>query len=256
MILVVKPAGTPAALKRGTALTAADCLAFDAHPTDYTNGRRKFDFRKTVYGDGRVKTALKRAQHGKCCFCEAQFDANYKGDVEHFRPKGAARDSNGRRILPGYYWLAYCWPNLYYACADCNQYRKRDQFPLQVEANRALNHHDDIGREEPLLLDPGGPVDPRDHIRFKQDVPTWTSVLGETTVRTLKLDREPLNLRRRRHLNRLNTLQNVIRLLASDPRPEAQVAVAEARAELAQAVLPQAEFAAVSQDFLAGQSGK
>jgi uncharacterized protein (TIGR02646 family) len=170
MILVVKPARVPSALNAGAALTAADCLAFDQYTGDYGSGRRRFNFRRTVYGGKSVKTALKQAQHDKCCFCEARFDANYQGDVEHYRPKGAVRD-NGRKILPGYYWLAYSWSNLYYACADCNQYRKGDRFPLQNEAERALCHHDDINRETPLLLNPGGPADPRDYIRFNLDVP-------------------------------------------------------------------------------------
>ena len=77
------------------------------------------------------------------------------GDVEHYRPKGAI-GSGKTKIRPGYYWLAYNWNNLYYACADCNQYRKRAAFPLVDETNRALDHHGAIGNEDPLILDPGG----------------------------------------------------------------------------------------------------
>ena len=61
-------------------------------------------------------------------------------------PKAAVLTDSGR-IYPGYYWLGYSWPNLSYACPDCNSYRKRDRFPLVLEEARARDHHDDIVHE-------------------------------------------------------------------------------------------------------------
>ncbi len=188
MISVNKAGAPPAALAAGVQLTADNCAAFDADPAGYRDGTKKFKFKKSVYGPKTVKTALKAAQHHKCCFCEARFDANYNGDVEHFRPKGGVTVGK-RTIRPGYYWLAYTWTNLYYACADCNQYRKRNQFPLSDDTQRAADHHGVVANEDPLLIDPGGPVNPRHHIQFKKDVPIWTSEYGKATIKALKLDR-------------------------------------------------------------------
>jgi uncharacterized protein (TIGR02646 family) len=252
MIRVDKPAQAPAALDAGGQITANDCADFDLHAAEYRSGVKKFAFKKSVYGASRVKDALKRHQHDKCCFCESRFDANYKGDVEHFRPKGAVQTQE-RKLLPGYYWLAYSWTNLYYACADCNQYRKRSQFPLYVEATRAMDHHHPIDRELPLLIDPGGQSDPREHISFKKDVPVWQSEYGKVTIKTLELDREALNLKRRTHLEALDSLLKIVELLKDDARPDAIAAVHDARDRLAAAIRPQAAFSAASQDYLASR---
>lgn len=250
MILVAKPGRVPAALAAGSAETVANSAKFDADSPAYRAGRAKFTFLSSIYGPSVVKTALKRAQHGKCCFCESVFEATYAGDVEHYRPKGAI-GAGKLRIRPGYYWLAYSWDNLYYACADCNQYRKRAAFPLSDEAKRAFDHHGALAAEDPLILDPGGPRDPRDHIRFNKDVPIWTTEAGRTTIERIKLDREALCSSRRKHFRLLEALLKIIRLSRDDPRPAHIQAVREARSELAACMRPEAEFSAASQDFLA-----
>ena len=248
MILVNKPIG-PRSLAAGVAATATHCTDFDADPQGYRDGQKSFLFKRSIYGNGRVKNVLKGAQNSKCCFCEARFDANYQGDVEHYRPKGAI-GSGKTKIRPGYYWLAYTWNNLYYACADCNQYRKRAAFPLVDETDRALDHHGTIGDEDPLILDPGGPRDPRDHIRFVGDVPTWTTAAGRETIRRLKLDREALCRDRRKHFRLLQAMIDIIRLNQFDERPEAIRCVREARSHLMNCMKPESEYSAASQDFL------
>jgi uncharacterized protein (TIGR02646 family) len=201
-----------------------------------------------------IKTALKRAQYGKCCYCEAVFDAHYTGDVEHYRPKGA-EGSGTNRIRPGYYWLAYAWNNLFYACADCNQYRKRAAFPLADEAKRARDHHGVLADEDPLLLDPGGPRNPRNHIRFNHDVPIWRSEAGRATVQRIKLDREALCASRRKHFRLLEALLEIIRLGREDTRPDRVAAVTCARTALVDCMKPNAEFSAASEDFLLPRRG-
>lgn len=249
MILVDKPAA-PRSLDAGVAETDAYCADFDADPRAYRDGQKTFSFKRSIYGSSRVKNALKHAQKGKCCFCEARFDANYRGDVEHYRPKGAI-GSGATRIRPGYYWLAYTWTNLYYACADCNQYQKRAAFPLVDETKRASDHHSGIADEDPLILDPGGPRDPRDHIRFNGDVPTGVTSAGRETISLLKLDREALCRDRREHFRILQAMIDIIRLMETDQRPKAIECVSKARSELANSVKPESKFSAASQDFLA-----
>jgi uncharacterized protein (TIGR02646 family) len=190
MISIIKSGSGPASLADGIALTAADCARYDANSKPYRKGRAKFAFSSGVYGSSKVKNALKRIQHNKCCYCEAIFEANYAGDVDHYRPKGAI-GSGKNRIRPGYYWLAYLWNNLYYACADCDQYRKRAAFPLVDERRRALDHHANLALENPLILDPGGATNPRDHVKFKLDVPMGISDAGRTTVDQIKHKNQP-----------------------------------------------------------------
>jgi len=52
-----------------------------------------------------IKDALFKIYNGKCAFCEQRVE---RWHVEHFRPKSV------------YYWLAFSWDNLLYACPNCN----------------------------------------------------------------------------------------------------------------------------------------
>ncbi|MBI4604805.1 MAG: hypothetical protein HY721_22815 [Planctomycetes bacterium] len=49
------------------------------------------------------------------------------GDVEHFRPKKI------------YWWLAYCYDNMLYACQLCNQSFKSDHFPVGAPRMKGPN---------------------------------------------------------------------------------------------------------------------
>ena len=150
MIRVAKRA-CPDALRAGAERTRADRAAYDENAAAYSNGERRFDPDRAIYGHQTVRTALREAQHRKCCYCESRFDANAAAHVEHYRPKGAVRqDRESRRRFPGYYWLAYSWENLYWCCPVCNG-RKNDLFPLEEPTARARSHRDDVTREKPLL---------------------------------------------------------------------------------------------------------
>ena len=250
MIRHAKSPVAPSSLRRGPAADALNRAAYDADPAPYRSGANTFDIRKGIYGTDVVKRVLKADQHGKCAFCEAIFDANVAGDVEHYRPKTAVTTDAGR-IHPGYYWLGYDWANLSYACPDCNGYRKRDRFPLRVEADRARDHHGDVARERPLLLDPYGAADPREHISFRGEAPIGTTEEGETTIEVLGLKRVSLARDRLSHLRTLTDLRDTILVTETDPRPEAVALVARFRAKLAAAVAPGARFSAASADHLA-----
>ena len=90
MIRVRKPL-TTAKLSEGIVRTARDCEDYDANEDDYVNGEKKFNFSSDIYGHEVVRTTLREAQHSKCCYCEGRFEAFASGDIEHYRPKGAAR---------------------------------------------------------------------------------------------------------------------------------------------------------------------
>jgi len=249
VIRVTKSTQVPSSLNRGIPATEKNCALYDADPAAYRSGAKQFSIKSSIYGTNVVKRRLKADQNDKCAFCEAIFDANVAGDVEHYRPKGTIDDGAGR-LRPGYYWLAYTWTNLAYACPDCNGYRKRGRFPLADETQRAMDHHSDIGKEKPLLLDPSGPDDPRRHIRFRGEAPIGQTPEGETTIEILALDRSTLARDRLRHLQNIKDLRNAVLLLESDTRLEAIDYVTRARAQLVAAIQPTAEFSAATADYL------
>ena len=88
-----------------------------------------------LYKDPRMKEVYKSGEapfHGKCVYCETNVAASHPGDIEHWRPKNRVTHESGRTIEietedgstvqhPGYYWLAYEWRNLLFACEDCNR---------------------------------------------------------------------------------------------------------------------------------------
>lgn len=72
---------------------------------------------RTNYKHPENKAALENASHGKCMYCESHVSHVYFGDVEHIRPKAAAKFPH----------LEFEWTNLGYCCARCNN-SKKDQF--------------------------------------------------------------------------------------------------------------------------------
>jgi hypothetical protein len=109
VIRVKKPSQAPAVLlTRGALMALQLCEQYDANPESYKNGSKRFGFDANLYRSKSVKKALQGAQHGKCALCESKVTHIAYGDVEHFRPKAAYRQSpDDPLVRPGYYWLAY-----------------------------------------------------------------------------------------------------------------------------------------------------
>jgi uncharacterized protein (TIGR02646 family) len=130
-------------------------------------GETVFEFDRTVYAEHSVKDALIAMQHAKCAFCEAKPLHVSSGDVEHFRPKAAVRQSETSGLeRPGYFWLAYEWENLLFACERCNRRHKRNLFPLVDPTMRARGPSGDLAQEQPVFIDPSA-EDPTPHITFR-----------------------------------------------------------------------------------------
>ena len=192
MIRIVKPNAPDILINRGAKNTKSDCRKFDRNRDSYSSGKDTFDFDNKIYGAHSVKQSLKKIQHKKCCFCEGKSNAQSYGDVEHFRPKGAVKqDKSSNRLYPGYYWLTYCWNNLYFSCQICNG-NKSTLFPLENPNFRARSHHDDVADEKPLLIDPGGTEDPRSHISFVGPRAKPLTKFGKITIETVDLNRNDL----------------------------------------------------------------
>lgn len=252
MIRIHKRSSAPAKfVKASTGRTERDCQAYEAHGHEYRNGTKKFDFDRNIYGHKAVKEALKTDQYGKCCFCEGKFEAYASGDIEHYQPKGAVKQrKDSETLYPGYYWLAYSWENLYYSCSICNS-TKGSLFPLSDPALRARSHTDDLSREKPLILDPGGLDDPREHIQFQDEIAESSTTHGRTTIDLVGLNRQPLIEDRLVYLNEIRHLTVISQLFDGCSDARAIETRDEARSQLETAVEPTAKFSAMTADFLA-----
>ncbi|HEX8456913.1 MAG TPA: hypothetical protein VF656_06435 [Pyrinomonadaceae bacterium] len=215
------------------------------HVAAYNRGERQFEFDTKIYGHKTVKEALIKSQHDKCFLCESKITHISHGDVEHFRPKAAYRQSTRDTLHTGYYWLAYEWSNLFLACPVCNQVFKKNLFPLSNPTARATSHRKSLSKEKPLFLDPSID-DPEQHISFREEVPFPLngSVRGKATITDLGLKRLKLNDRRREHYDRLQLLYKVARM--NPPTPQS----AAAQTLLDRAVLDSAEYASMTRAAL------
>lgn len=157
----------------------------DARAAVAQGGKPEF----TGYGEDGVKEALFQGQHRKCAYCEKPEEQSKYRPAEHYRPKSV------------YWWLAWTWENLLFACTDCNSDHKRDQFPLIDEAQLLIAEASPPGGEQPLLLDPYDPtVSLEAEIKFRRDfvqgkerwIPYGVTARGRETVRICGLDRATL----------------------------------------------------------------
>lgn len=245
----------PARLALGERIIEASKRDYESAPDAYRKGQRNFEIDPAIYGHAEVKNALRAAQHAKCCFCEGKFEANAAADVEHYRPKRYSQQAPGsRKIYPGYYWLGYAWTNLLYSCQTCNRSYKRNCFPLHDPETRARSHLDDLAAEAPMLIDPAGPEDPRDHIRFRDEIAVGMTQIGEITIEYLGLNRLPLVEERLESLNTLRTLRQILQTFRGSGDQEKQSLHEQAKVKLDAAIRTQAKFSAMATDLL-GETG-
>lgn len=189
---------------RGEAATKELITLYDAGKRDF----KSTDFTSEIYGHKTVKSLLLKIQHGKCCFCEQKRPHGREGDVEHFRPKtGYQIDSESELIKPGYYWLAYDFSNLFYACKVCNQEYKKNYFPLVDEKKRAVSHKKKWQKENNLILHPEFD-EPSDHIEFVEEIakPKEGSAKGKATIEFVGLNDPKLAEERLKYLKPLKIL--------------------------------------------------
>jgi len=202
------------------------------------------DFDSGIYCSNEIKALLWQMQSRKCCYCEREYERKFS-DVEHFRPKTEAVRADGRKEA-GYWWLAYRFDNLYFACPSCNR-GKRAKFPL-ASGSRALAAEEDPRAvpELPLLLDPGFD-EVEEHLTFAwipsrgfQIAPRNASERGRWTIETLQLDRDDLTELRTFYYQR--TLLPLIQRFGTARRQGDSQALALCAAEAAGLTLPEAPF--------------
>ena len=221
MIRVVKSAVPPASLRRqATAARQALEQAYDADPGGcQAPATSALKSRRAIYAARDVKSRLIADQHGKCAYCETRFLHSSPGDVEHYRPKAGYRQTAAGPVQgPGYYWLAYEWENLLFACEDCNRQRKHQLFPLRNDpTGRARTHHDNLAQEQPLLLHPAIGPDPATHLTFTDEVAQGLTVEARESIAAYGLNRVELLDDRRERLRCLQSEEMLARLFEFDP---------------------------------------
>ena len=151
-----------------------------------------------------ARAALHAAQHGKCAYCEQPSAVPDELPTEHYRPKaGAQRDPDDPSSIDPdrYWWLAWNWENLLFACVTCNgRSRKASHFPIDgPPAPIGATDRAALDAERPLLLDPSrDDDDPRAHITWVPHqpkapraqwkwIPVHRSRRGKMTIAVLKL---------------------------------------------------------------------
>lgn len=250
MIKLTRPSKIPTILlNKGKTQTQKDCNDFDNSKKDYTNGVKKFDFDSSIYGDSSVKNELKKAQHGKCAFCESKITHISYGDVEHFRPKGGFKnDEKDTLSNVGYYWLAYEWTNLLLSCQICNQRYKKNLFPLSNKKSRAKNHKEDISKEKLVFINPYE-EDTRNHIGFNKELPFGKTKRGKITIESLGLDRKELNEQRLIKFKTLETINSLI-LVANNTGNSSLTEIIQAKDYLVSLTNSNSEYSAMIDDAI------
>lgn len=98
-------------------------------------------------------------QREKCAYCDRHYPLA-SAPTEHFRP-----------VLGGYWWLAWDWDNLLFACAACNG-SKGDRFELLPGSVHLQAGERPPGDERPVLLNPLE-EDPLNVIAFVKEPDGW-----------------------------------------------------------------------------------
>ncbi len=217
-----------------------DCRADTVAVTDAVERGEKPSFKQKLYRRKSIKEEWffsgSAPFYGKCAYCETNIIAYQRGDVEHFRPKGAVADENDHPVVlldedgeivrdingqpklhPGYYWLAYDWRNLLPACSLCNQSStvdgekigKHNRFPV---VGRHAQQPEALELEKPLLINPGSgdpQDDPRSHLGIDTDtgLALWKTDRGFMCIEIFGLNRrEPLVQDRKRAVREVRGL--------------------------------------------------
>lgn len=143
-----------------------------------------------------AKDTLAGRLHWKCSFCE--MGLRKEGNpVEHFRPKAKVANDGEPEDPERYWWLAWTWENMLFACFRCNTPLKLNQFPLRRGTAPLPSMSFELAREEPLLIDPSR-EDPRRHFRFLWSdtrqrwlpTPVDGSLQAYETIRIFHLDED------------------------------------------------------------------
>lgn len=212
-----------------------------------------------ISGYACVKESLRKAQYGKCCYCEYSIGEKFN-DVEHYRPKGRAIRHPGCELTHGYWWLSFTWENLLFACSECNRIEKNDLFPLEKGSVSLREHEVPPGQEKCLLLNPAEQINPIEHIMFVFESesrgmakhwrakPRNTSQLGNFSISVFGLNTKRLYEARDDYYEL--TIKHRIQQLETALKNQDTRAILEQYKECLRLLLPGQRFVALTYDVL------
>lgn len=207
-----------------------------ADPANFKDNKKltRKGFKYEAYSHKDTKKALQEIFNSKCAYCESFIMHIEPGDIEHFRPKAEIHTSDGKVLIPGYYWLGADWKNLLLSCIKCNRSNneainisdgeiknmgKANHFPLSDESKRLRLHTDDITLEDEFveIINPCTEK-PEKHLVFENNGQvTPLDTKGENSIEVYGLFRADLVLKRSQASqdlnNTLETLVQVVQLL-------------------------------------------
>lgn len=150
-----------------------------------------------------IKDKLNEIYHSKCAYCEQKVEQIH---VEHYRPKRKkGTDSYA------YYWLAFSWDNLLFACPNCNS-NKGNKFKIEGSRVEFVNNKTNIKNinnhsskydmlERPFMINPEV-TDPLGYIEFSRSGKISSNHKRfKYTIEECSIDRDYLNDERRKILN-------------------------------------------------------
>jgi hypothetical protein len=213
------------------------------------------------HGDiwGELKPWLLEVSQGKCWFSESR-DSFSHWDVEHYRPKKAAKNANGTE-RDGYWWLAFDWRN-FRICGNVGNRKKGAFFPLRAGTHEATSTDRNTDDEFPLLLDPTRledvvllSFDENGDVKPLPDLDEWNTARVEESIKRYKLrEHEPLMEARRdiwsRCSREINRCQNLMEELSKSPSATKKEAVRQQMLKLKHMVEFSAEFSATASECL------
>jgi len=215
-----------------------------------------------VWGD--LKPWLLKLSAGKCWFSESR-DSFSHLDVEHYRPKGTAKDIDGKERGEGYWWLAFDWHN-FRVCGNVGNRKKGAYFPLRSSTHQATATDRNIEDELPYLLDPTRPEDPillcfdeNGDIKPLPDLDAWSKTRVEESIKRYKLrEHEPLMEARRdiwsKCAREVNRCQNLLNQQNRSPSATNRQAIKEQMMKIREMLAFRAEFSAVAIECLRSRS--
>ncbi|HUC06974.1 MAG TPA: AAA family ATPase [Solirubrobacterales bacterium] len=156
--------------------------------------QRKYDFEGAgLLGNAAVLRELGRISAGRCMFCGSPGGRGLR--PHRFRPPQDAIAADGSTSRRHYWWLAFEWENVYFACGDCH-FAQGAKFPVANKRVRVGAKRDLNAKEEPLLIDPFEDDPEAIFIYLDSGEVVAPGGRGETTIETFDLNRPQLRAER------------------------------------------------------------
>ncbi|MFV8281198.1 retron system putative HNH endonuclease [Christiangramia marina] len=154
--------------------------------------QKKFPISGLQLSFNNIRTEISKKTDNKCSYCESELKIQNL-TIDHFRPKSAAADREGKISSEHYWWLALVWNNLLPSCQICNS-NKKNFFPVARKRATVNYYAKDrlFNKEKPLLIDPEF-ENPEEYFYYDQDGLIYSDTeRGVITINLLGLNREEL----------------------------------------------------------------